>query len=119
MTTEEMLSKIIEAQVRGGYAEFEVLLNTDKKEEVNGLCSGDLEISKDSKWVGWSNACLRVETVLRILLDPQGLRAIRSDDLFPYDYKWMAEHILRSWLSNPEGNVKGAIKIAYDLLPNQ
>lgn len=127
-TPEQMLARVIEAQVAGGCEDMQELLD-------------DYELIERRMWSGkkWGKSF----GVIEILLDPEGLRAaysgIRtlietgdeqkdlilnavSDELkargrLPEYWEWAAQIILLAWLSTPEGNPTAAIKTAFDLLP--
>ncbi len=129
MTTEEKLKGIIEAQVKGGYDQYDPLID-----------GRPIAVDLSAKYVigvgklGGRSSC----QLLEILLDPQGLRAAYPDPVISYKYsregktgtvnqiikrrsgklQWrdFACRILDTWLSS-DGNAAQTIDKAFSLLP--
>lgn len=130
-TPEHMLAAIIEAQVKGGWAENDYFAPSGVKTY--------LDLSDRYLWSGGERAAY----ILEILLSPQGLRAaygsvemriesgdkrkdlilnavvatLREQGKVPAYWEHVAILILLAWLSKPEGDPLAAIQTAYDLLP--
>lgn len=97
-TPEQMLSAIIEAQVKGGYDKWKWLINWVPKGGIAGTAI-----------VYGCEAAGEIEHVLAILLDPAGLRAI-----WPKMAREAGEGIYRAWY---DVGAAGAIDTAFRLLP--
>jgi len=124
-TNEELLRKVIEAQVKGGYTEYEPALAFGlffSEEQQKIVCHVDFE-----------SVGITPMHVLEILLDTQGAKAaypgycgsvgglpgegnISTSDMYPC-WKRYTEKIFWAWHSGPGNNVRSALETAVSFLP--
>lgn len=104
-TNEELLRKVIEAQVRGGCETWEDILH----------------LAEDEYQSWWHND----SPILEILLDTQGAKAAYGEEPSRYDVEgvtlmfWEAaqSHILLGWNTGGGNNVRAALETAVSFLP--
>lgn len=145
-SNEELLRKVIEAQVKGGCNKFAMLLKgkwcsqeESENQEVDtddmwfidtdSTYSPNVETVKKDTWA----ECQEFEcSVLRLLLDTDGLRAAYGEDtndgmteikpnatvgFITPSWTYVFHKILDAWHSGKGNNLRAALECAVDLLP--
>ncbi len=110
MTHEEKLKAIIEAQVRGGYKEYSYIIERKWGDGPFHWLRGKHFTDPNG---------IRYDSILEILLDTQGLKAIFPRACVVGGVNWFiaSEKIISAWHSDNGNNWEAAIDTAYDLLP--